>query len=185
MFVPYTVIGAENIPTAGNFILASGHTTYFEPPLLAMRTPELMFLAKDALLKIPIFGWLIASLGTIPTLRGHFDRDGWNRAIKELQTGRTMLMFPEGYRQKDGRLGTCRAAYKYIAARAGVPVVPAYVRKPPHLWDCTFRRHRTFVVFGPVFMPESSDPDVLGDQVMSAIGELKSVADHAAFLIGL
>ena len=66
--------GRENIPSSGAFILASNHTSFLDPVVLASACPrQLSFMARHDLLTIPIFGAFIRALGSFPIRRGTSD----------------------------------------------------------------------------------------------------------------
>ena len=121
------VSGLENIPLKGGFILASNHISYLDPPALGAACPrELCFLAKEELF-IGAFGRLIASLNTFPIKGRPGELMSLRRAIKELQAGRALTIFPEGTRTADGRLGKPMPGVGLLAAKAGVCIVPAFI----------------------------------------------------------
>ncbi|GAI50873.1 unnamed protein product, partial [marine sediment metagenome] len=99
------VSGLENIPLKGGFILAGNHISYLDPPALGAACPrKLRFLAKEELF-IGALGRLIANLNTFPIKGQPGDLMSLRRAIKELEAGRALAIFPEGRRTADGRLG--------------------------------------------------------------------------------
>ena len=86
LFGPMRVVGASNLPRDRNFILASNHYSFLEPPILAVAGRlEVHFLAKSALFRIPVLGPLIRSLNSIPINRGSADVTGLNAAVEVLR----------------------------------------------------------------------------------------------------
>lgn len=152
-FIPYRVIGRENIPASQTFMLASNHSSWFDPPLVAVGSNiEIGFLAKSALFALPVFGPLIRSLNAIPINRGNTDQTGLNGAATAIHSGMNLNIFPEGGRNKTGTLKPGKGGIGYLARLTHCPVVPCYISKPPHLWDCTFRRRLTTIAFGRPFI---------------------------------
>ena len=117
------VEGKENIPE-GNFIIASNHMSYADPPVLAVTagTSRYSFVAKKSLFRFAPFAWLIRKLGAFPVEKG--DISVVDRAVGNLKEGKRLVIFPEGTRHKDGKVGKAKTGVVLIAARAGVPVVP-------------------------------------------------------------
>lgn len=81
--------------------------------------------------KIPIYGWYMKSRGTIP-VRGELSpkqafRDLSVRIRREVEQGHSLLLFPEGTRTLDGRVGPFQPGIFRIARDLGVPIVPVSV----------------------------------------------------------
>jgi len=86
-----------------------------------------------------------------------FSRSGAVRATLEwcgelLDEGWSLLVFPEGTRSTDGRIGTFRTGIGLMALELGVPVVPVRVRGTYESWPKGQRwprKHPVEVTFGP------------------------------------
>ena len=126
LFYHIQVEGRENIPTSGGFVLASNHRSYADPPLLAtrLRGQRCVFMAKEELFRNKFFGWLIRKLGAFPVTRGAGDNGVIETAEQYVRSGRVLMIFPEGTRSKDGRVGRGKTGVALIAAQTGAPVVP-------------------------------------------------------------
>jgi len=118
--------GFRTIPTAGPVLFVSNHVSYADPPLLAAAAlPRRMhFMAKRELFANPVGAWIIRSLGAFPVNRGAADRDAIRTAREILAEGEALLMFPEGTRSTDGRLGAPWPGAGSLALEPGVQVVP-------------------------------------------------------------
>jgi len=103
------VVGAENIPEEGGVLLAanhiSGYDTVFLPSAVFSRHPFQMVWApaKEELFENKIIGAIYRSWGAFPVKRGRDVRAGKHLGML-LRTEKVML-FPEGTRNKDGKLG--------------------------------------------------------------------------------
>ena len=126
LFYHIQVEGREHIPTSGGFVLASNHRSYSDPPLLAtrLRGQRCVFMAKEELFRNKFFGWLIRKLGAFPVTRGAGDNGVIETAEQYVRSGRVLMIFPEGTRSKDGRVGRGKTGVALIAAQTGAPVVP-------------------------------------------------------------
>ena len=106
----FRVVGVDNIPASGGVLLAanhiSGYDTVFIPASVLKKHPLQMTWApaKEELFRNPIVGGLYRSWGAFPVKRGRDIRAG-KRLGDLLQTQKVML-FPEGTRHKDGKLGS-------------------------------------------------------------------------------
>jgi len=122
----HEVHGLENIPEKNGVIL-SKHQSAWEAFHFQAIFPPLVFLLKQELLRIPVWGWAMATLEPIAIDRGaktaalkQVLRDGEAR----LQAGRWVVIFPEGTRVPPGQRGRYNASGGMLAHRAGCPVLP-------------------------------------------------------------
>lgn len=106
----FQVVGAENIPTSGGVLIAANHIsaydTVFIPAAVVKKHPWQMVWApaKEELFHNPLIGTIYRSWGAFPVKRGRDVRAGKHLGTL-LQTQKVML-FPEGTRHKDGKLGS-------------------------------------------------------------------------------
>lgn len=126
---PGTVEGLENAPRSGGFLVVANHCSNLDPPFLGWavghRTGRIVhFMAKEEMRSWPVVGFLARNAGVFFVRRGEGDRGAQRLAIRLLETGRLVGIFPEGTRSLDGRLGDARAGAALLAMRTGVPVLP-------------------------------------------------------------
>ena len=76
-------------------------------------------------------GWICRVARSIPVDRGGNDMAAVKEALKRLKQGRIVGIFPEGRINRDGGLLEFNPGLAFIAARAGVPVIPAYIDEAP------------------------------------------------------
>ena len=81
-------------------------------------------MAKEELFKFKPFGFLIKMLGAFPVSRGKGDETAILNSVKTIENGRNLVIFPEGTRSKDGKLGKGRTGAALIAAKAHTEIVP-------------------------------------------------------------
>jgi len=125
----YEVEGRGNIPSGGGFILASNHVSYLDPIIVGIASPrEVSFMAKEEIFINSLVSWYIRKLGGFPVKRNSADLSAMKEAIRRLKSGRGVVIFPEGSRRFDSGETEPRAGIGLIASRAGVPIVPAFVR---------------------------------------------------------
>jgi 1-acyl-sn-glycerol-3-phosphate acyltransferase len=127
------VYGREHIPPSGGLVVAANHTSNLDPwPLaVALEPRQLHFMAKAELWK-PVMRDVMKALGSFPVRRGETDITAFRTAVRLVQGGGTLAMFPEGTRRQKGlrkkhearpRTGTAR-----IALAARVPILPVALR---------------------------------------------------------
>ncbi|MFN2309646.1 MAG: lysophospholipid acyltransferase family protein [Gammaproteobacteria bacterium] len=122
----YRVTGSEHIPTQ-TAIIFSKHQSSWETFALQEIFPPQVWVLKRELLKLPFFGWGLASLGAIA-----IDRGAGRKAIEQLveqgrqrlESGRWVVVFPEGTRIPPGERGRYRIGGAVLAERSGHPIVP-------------------------------------------------------------
>ncbi len=120
------VEGAQNFP-AGPFILSPVHRSFIDTPIAGMATSRrLRFMGKESLWEIWPLGPLLSLLGGFPVERGTADRTALRAATDVLSLGEPLVMFPEGTRRTGDRVrrDDMLDGPAFVAARAGVPIVP-------------------------------------------------------------
>jgi 1-acyl-sn-glycerol-3-phosphate acyltransferase len=128
VFCGFEIRGQENVPRKGGFILAGNHMSYLDPVAFAAACPRaLSFMARDTLFNRPFFGAFIRSLQAFPLKRNAADLGAIKEAVRRLKVGRGLLVFPEGTRGAGGALKEAQAGVGFLARKAVVPVIPAYV----------------------------------------------------------
>lgn len=176
------VVGLENVPGTGPALLAANHVSLLDPPAVGatVRRP-LDFLAKAELFRVPLLGGLVGRLNAHPVDREGADAGALRLALALLRKGRALLVFPEGTRGREGSLAPGRPGVGMLAALAGVPVVPVYVRGTGRVLPrgaVVPRPVRVTVAYGPPIRFEKGRGrdryQAVSDEIMAAIGRLKA-----------
>ncbi|CAH2031878.1 lysophospholipid acyltransferase family protein [Trichlorobacter ammonificans] len=101
--------GGEHIPSSGGVLLASNHISAYETiflPWAVLRSHPLQMVwapAKEELFRNPVSRLLYSSWGAFPVKRGRDVKAG--RVLNDLLMDQKVMLFPEGTRHRDGRLG--------------------------------------------------------------------------------
>lgn len=121
-----TVIGSENIPAFGGYVLAPGaHRSILDTPLAALAGPRtLRYMGAENYFNIPVFGFFLRSMGGFAVERAMTDRAALRAAESVLENGEPLVVFPEGTRQQGPTIETLKEGASFLACRAGVPIVP-------------------------------------------------------------
>lgn len=175
----WRVTGLENIPAAGGVIIAPNHTSNIDPPLVgsALRR-RITVMAKEELFVSAIFAFIIKRLGAFPIKRGAGDRAAIKTAIKLLEEGNVLMLFPEGTRSKTGSLGKAQPGIAMIAMKSQVPVIPVSISGTYKFFRNGTWFPRFSVRFGaPLYPPEGARAskellDEFGSKIMKEIGGL-------------
>lgn len=117
------------VRSCGSALVACNHVAGLDPLIAGSSLPmEMWYLAKLELFRNAWFERVLRRFNAIPIRRGTADYAALDRAVELLQAGRSVFVFPEGTRQRPGRLGRARWGLGYVASRAGRPIVPVFVR---------------------------------------------------------
>ncbi|HEX7343383.1 MAG TPA: lysophospholipid acyltransferase family protein [bacterium] len=183
-FFGLTVEGLEHVPSQGKVLIAANHQSYLDPPLLGSVLPrEINYLAKVELFRNPLFGALLRHLNCIPINRSGQDMESLRRAIRVLDSGGALLVFPEGTRSRRGDFLRPTRGLGLLAKQSGAPVVPAYIHGTRGFWRRLFRPGGLRVVFGePLHFSAFNVEQLKGgdryqafsDEVMQIIAALKA-----------
>ena len=124
-FTRLHIDGRERLPASGAYVLAPVHRSYVDTPIVAcISTRRIRFMGKQEVWKYRRLGWLFSSLGAFPVSRGSADREALSRCVSVLEHGEPLVMFPEGERKDGPRIHPLFDGAAFVAARAGVPIVP-------------------------------------------------------------
>lgn len=114
----------DGLRQAGPLIIAPNHPSLLDAVLILSRLPHVVCTAKAELLDNPF-------LGGSARLAGFIRNDCATRFIRagarQLESGRQVLIFPEGTRTVGGRLGDFKGGFALIAKHAGMPVQTVFI----------------------------------------------------------
>lgn len=125
-----TVRGAEHIPLSGPTVLVANHDSNWDPIAIgyaARGRRQLLALAKSTLWKNPIAAKILDGMGQIPVERGASNRDAMATAVRKLEEGGCIGVFPEGTRSLGRELRARSGAGRLVLAVPGTTVVCARV----------------------------------------------------------
>jgi 1-acyl-sn-glycerol-3-phosphate acyltransferase len=121
------IAGRGNVPSQGPVIVATNHSSFIDPWLVACLSPlqPVHFLVTARWYERSDFWrWFFDGQYCIPAaLEDPVETIG--RSVELLRQGATLGIFPEGRISKDGRMQRGRVGIGWAAALTGVPVVPA------------------------------------------------------------
>jgi 1-acyl-sn-glycerol-3-phosphate acyltransferase len=117
--------GSRRVPRTGPVLVLANHGSFFDPPLLGVVSPRpLVYLARKTLFQPPWFGWLIHSLNAEPIDQEGSAKGGLQSALKRLQAGDAVVVFPEGTRTETGALSPLKPGVLLLMKRVRVTIVP-------------------------------------------------------------
>ena len=121
------VEGVENVSASETLIFCANHQSAMDIPILFANLPvQFRFLAKRPLFDLPFLGWHLRRSGHIPVDRDrpHEARKSFDQAAAKIREGSSVVLFAEGHRSRDGKVGPFKAGSFYLAILAGAPIVP-------------------------------------------------------------
>ncbi len=175
-----TFEGLEHVDDAGSYVFVSNHISDLDAPFhLAFVPVGIRFLAKKELFKIPVFGRAMRAIGMVETDRQA--RAAAHRKINEqvarvVKMGRSLIIYPEGTRSRDGELHDFKKGAFRIAIENNMPVLPIAISGLYEIWppgSKIIRGGRAKMVFHepiPTSGLGTDDIDALRTQVHEIIG---------------
>ena len=119
------VIGKENVPAEGAFVLAPVHRSNIDFALTCLVSRRtIRYMGKDSIWKVKLLGRFVSMLGAFPVHRGTADREAVKASVSIVEGGSPLLLFPEGSRKTGPVVEDLFDGVAYVAAKAGVPIVP-------------------------------------------------------------
>lgn len=186
------VHGKEHVPPAGSAMLVSNHASYLDPILIGVAAPRrINYLAKKELFSNPIFSFILRTIcGALPVDRDQLDRNTLREVLHLLQGKEMLLVFPEGTRTHDGKLGEAKLGVGMIAYSTKAAVIPAYIKGSFDILSRTSRRvhcKNCTVFFGPPvqlddFYGQAKSRELykeIGRRIMESIRTLEVKASSA------
>ncbi len=193
------IAGGEQIPAQGGVLLASNHVSLLDALLvpyavMAVKGIQIVWApAKEELFRLPLIGRMLLSWGSFPVRRGRSDLRAMRRIIALLRAEK-MVIFPEGTRSRDGRLGPgIRTVGKFIYHARPI-VIPTAIRGTERILPTGARMPRMrlpiYIDFGqPLDLQRYYDlPDnkqtaeAIVQEVMGAIAALHQASSSSAVL---
>ena len=150
------------------FVVAANHYSHFDPPVVgaALGLPIRFLALEDLFGANRLLDWLIVGFGAIPTPRHRQPIRAVRTALAALDSGQPVGVFPEATRVSHwGTLPPKRGA-AWLAARAGVPLVPVAVLGTGQVFgvENRLRRAPIRVVIGEAIPPGEDDTVDLTDR---------------------
>ena len=123
-FAEFHIEGVDNIPINGPLIFVANHQAYVDPSLISVISPrKVNFVAKSEVFKFLPVAVLLKSYGAHPIKRNRLDLNFFRWAIKILNNGEALCLFPEGTRS-NGILKKGLPGIVHLAVRSGVNIIP-------------------------------------------------------------
>ena len=128
--VTVKVTGLENIDPRQSYVYAANHQSWFDIFTILGKLPvQFRWLAKEELFKFPFLGAAMSAIGYISIDRSdrHKAFNSLNQAARKVQSGTSVVIFPEGTRSPDGLLQEFKKGGFILSIKSQRPVVPVCI----------------------------------------------------------
>ncbi len=160
-------------------VFVANHSSHLDTPAILRALPlkwrqrTAVAAAADYFYKRRAIAHSVALVfNTVPLMRrgGGVGGDSTEHVDRLIEERWNLLMFPEGTRSRDGRIGKMRSGAAVIAAQHGVPIVPILVKgthqamPPGRNWPRRVRgrRHQVEIHFGaPIYATDADRHEVM------------------------
>ena len=190
------VIGAENVPKTGAFVLApGGHRSILDTPLAAATTPRILrYMGAQEYFAIPGLGAFLYAVGGFSVDRAMADREALRVSEQILAAGDPLVIFPESTRHTGPVVAPIKEGAAFVACRAGVPIVPVGIggaQRALPIGGRFIRPRKCAIVIGePIMPPERVNGERTKRSAVKAMSaelhdELQNLFDQAQIRAGL
>lgn len=159
----------ENEPDErdGQYIIVSNHISNVDPVLLCAATKKQQphYMAKKELFKIPLLRGLIKALGAFPVNRGGADVGAIKHAIKLLEEGKCVGIFPQGHRYQgvDPKTTDVKTGVAMLACKTESQILPCFIKTKKRKITPFFTRV-DIIIGKPISFAELAyDPEAKGE----------------------
>ncbi|MBI4549813.1 MAG: 1-acyl-sn-glycerol-3-phosphate acyltransferase [Candidatus Omnitrophica bacterium] len=123
------ITGKEKIRRDAPYLLIANHSSMTDILCVYHLGMQFKWIAKAELFRVPFFGWNMSLIGYIRLERGKHAsiRETYDLAKQWLRRGMSVLIFPEGTRSRDGRLGEFKNGAFKMAVELGIPILPVVI----------------------------------------------------------
>ncbi len=165
LFSRCTQENACTIPEEGAAIIVANHTSPLDPVVLwtkhfsEFKKPHLRvigyMMAKEYYIRRGLIGWVCRAMESIPVERSGRDMVPIRDALRRLQDGKLLGLFPEGrlnLKTPDEQLLPAGTGIAWLALKSGAPVIPVFIRNSPRsksMVRAFVVRTRTSLRYGP------------------------------------
>ncbi len=125
------VIGQENVPLDGGYILCSNHIAKRDIIMLGVSCPRpIKFIAKKELFSVPVLSTLLKAFGAVALDRRGGDVAALRASVDLVKSGEVVSIFPQGHRYPGVNPSTTplKNGVAMIAYRAQSPIIPVCIK---------------------------------------------------------
>jgi 1-acyl-sn-glycerol-3-phosphate acyltransferase len=177
-----TVATPCTLPRRGPAILVCNHISALDPVLIQAASPRLIrWMMAGEYYSQPSLRWLLDLVGTIPVERTGRDLAATRAALRALEMGYVLGVFPEGKIETSQELLPFQNGLVLLGAKSQAPICPAYIDGSQRYLDMLpayLRPQRSTLTFGQPIKLNREDAsrqriDEAGSKLQSAVEILR------------
>ena len=176
------VTGGEHLEPSQTYVFISNHRSYLDTATLFVYTGRrLGLLAKKELLRAPILGYGMGFVNIMAIDRSNSERSRVTvaAATDRIRSGRSFGVFAEGTRARPGEFLPFKKGAFYMAAQAGVPIVPVALRNTDHLMGKGTGEARAGTIEMVMLPPVPTAGRSTDEEVRSLVNQVHSLIAQA------
>jgi 1-acyl-sn-glycerol-3-phosphate acyltransferase len=172
----------SQLPRVGPAILVCNHHSGLDPLLVQSPCNRLItWMMAAEYYEMKSMGWIFRTVGAIPVRRANRDSASLRAAIRALEGGQVLGIFPEGRISPTEELLPFQTGVALMAIKTGVPVYPAYLtgtQRGKEMVRAFLTPNRAKLSFGPAIIFDRSSTsrealEVATEHIKNAIISLK------------
>lgn len=174
------VLQPHCLPRLGPGILVANHISGLDPLLIQSICPRLIiWMMAREYYEIPQLNYIFRAISAIPVDRSGRDMAATRSALRALENGRILGIFPEGKIETTPDLLPFQTGVAMMASRAGVPIYPAYVdgtQRNLSMKRAYLQRQETVLAFGkPLRLSGRPNLEQATAQIQQSVEELRQI----------
>jgi 1-acyl-sn-glycerol-3-phosphate acyltransferase len=187
--------GFENIEPGRAYVIVANHESSWDPLALmsVLKQLSVRFIAKKALMQIPIFGNALRASGNVTVVRTNTlgDVQRIQQGMHERDPNVSILFYAEGTRARDGSLRPFKKGAFTTAVSEGLSILPVATAGTYPIWTPETIRIRKGTVVIEMGQPISVEGlplearDKLREQTETAVRQLRARARRRLRALGL
>jgi 1-acyl-sn-glycerol-3-phosphate acyltransferase len=171
------------LPRRGPAILVCNHTGAVDPVLIQSVCPRLIrWMMAREYFDHKALHWIFAAVGVILVERSGRDMAATRHAMRALQAGEVLGVFPEGRIETSTELLPFQSGIGLLALKSGAPVFPAYLdgnQRGKEMLEVFLARNESSIAFGPAVDLTALDKSRQGmeqatDRIRAAVRDLQN-----------
>lgn len=150
----------------GKNVVCANHNDWMDAVVMWTKTEKVKIMAKAELFKVPVWSHLIRAVGAFPIKRGMKDFSSIYHAVKVVEEGNNLVIFPEGTRKAKLKNVKAKVGAVHIAISAGADIIPVYIEEGSRR---TFRKIR--VVHGEPYSLNEYKEQIKDKELLNKLTE--------------